>query len=167
MMSKWRTSRGNAVAANIQEALDGEGLPGVVRYLNAKVPHRYTGMFLKDGPLLVNVALFDKQVPNPPLWEPFPVEDSFCSVVIASGHPLTIHEAVHDSRSEVMRHNAAKIVQAYCGIPLLDAEGVTRGTLCHFDEQALDFEVDLNSLLQVPSVVLPLILREWKREPLH
>ena len=155
------------MAVNIQEASDSQGLAGVVRYLNAKVPHRYTGIFFKDGPLLVNVALFDKQVPNPPLWEPFPVEDSFCSVVIASGQPLTIHEAVRDSRSDVMDHNAAKIVQAYCGIPLIDSEGVTRGTLCHFDEQALKFEVDLNTLLEVPSVVLPLILKEWKRQPLH
>ena len=155
------------MAANIQEALEGQGLPGVLRFLNNKVPHRYTGIFLKDGSLLVNVALFDKQLANPPLWEPFPVEDSFCSVVIASGQPLTIHEAVHDSRSEVMRHKAAKIVQAYCGIPLIDSEGVTRGTLCHFDEHALNFEVDLNTLLQVPSVVLPLILRDWKRELSH
>jgi hypothetical protein len=140
-----------------KKVLESEGLQGATRVLNAHVPHRYTGVFLKDGALLRNVALFDKQDPTPALWAPFPVGDSFCSLIIASGQPLTIIEATVDTRGEVRAHPAAKIVQAYCGVPLIDSDGITRGTLCHFDEHAINDDVDLEQMLRIPPMLLPYV----------
>ena len=139
----------------VQSALEADGLAGAARELNQRVPHRYTGIFLKDGPSLRNVALFDKQTPSPVLWPPFPMGNSFCSMIIGSGDPLAIASADADAREGVRNHPAARIVQAYCGVPLINPEGEVLGTLCHFDEQATAREMDLVELLTIPILLLP------------
>jgi hypothetical protein len=139
----------------VKQALERDGLPGAVRELNAGVPHRYTGIFVKEGGMLRNIALFDKQNENPNLWHPFPLGNSFCSLIIAGGAALTIHEASTDVRAEVKYHPAEKIVQAYCGVPLIDAEGSVRGTLCHFDDQAVAIDIDMGQMLLMPALLKP------------
>lgn len=109
--------------AELQKVLDRAGLPGLVAALNADVPYRFTGIFVRDGASLRNVALFDKTTKKPPLWELFPLTDSFCSLVLATGSPLVVGHASMDERSEVREHPAAAIVQSCCGIPVFDSDG--------------------------------------------
>ena len=58
-----------------------------------------------------NVALFDKTTPSPPLWAPFPLIESFCSLILESGAPMVIGHAQGDERSGVRDHTAAATVQ--------------------------------------------------------
>jgi GAF domain-containing protein len=137
----------------LRSTLAEEGLAGAVRVINRAVPHRYTGIFLKAGPLLRNVALHDKLREPALLWEPFPLGQSFCSLVLGSGEPLAVSHAHADRRAAVKTHPAGGRVQAYCGVPLIDAEGAVLGTLCHFDEREVDADIDLVAMLQIPALL--------------
>jgi GAF domain-containing protein len=54
----------------------------------------------------------------------------------------------------LLEHAARHQILAYCGIPLLDAEGVLLGTLCHYDTVPRDPDrLDLELLLQVASTL--------------
>lgn len=141
--------------AELKKVLARDGLPGLVAALNADVPYRFTGIFVQDGGQLRNVALFDKTTKSPPLWEPFPLTDSFCSLILETGAPLAIGHAEQDERAEVREHRATAIVQSYCGIPVFDADGDVTGTLCHFDFAPIKNQVDLEQLLQAPSLMAP------------
>ncbi len=142
----------------IRRALQHDGLRGAVQELNQTVPHRYTGIFMAVGALLRNVALADKRVATPELWPPFPLGDSFCSLMVDAGEPLVVHEARTDAREAVRAHPAERIVQAYCGVPLIDAEGRVLGSLCHFDEKPSALNLDLALLLQVSVLISPYLL---------
>lgn len=144
----------------LQKVLSQEGLPGLVGALNKDVPYRFTGIFVRDGSSLRNVALFDKSTKSPPLWEPFPLTDSFCSLVLATSAPLVVAHAEKDDRPKVREHRATAIVQSYCGIPVFDADGDVIGTLCHFDFAPLMNQVDLEQLLQAPPLMAPYLSRQ-------
>lgn len=137
----------------LRTALAAEGLAGAVRLINRAVPHRYTGIFLKAGPLLRNVALHDKLHEPARLWAPFPLEQSFCSLILGSGEPLAVANVRSDPRGMVKEHPAGERVLAYYGIPLIDADGAVLGTLCHFDEQEVDADIDLVAMLQIPALL--------------
>ncbi len=146
--------------AALKKVLARDGLPGLVAALNADVPYRFTGIFVQDGTQLRNVALFDKMTKSPPLWEPFPLIDSFCSLTLESAAPLVIGHAETDERADVRGHRAAAKVQSYCGIPVFDAEGEVTGTLCHFDFAAIKDQVDLEQLLQAPPLMAPYMAKQ-------
>lgn len=141
--------------AELKVALARDGLPGFVAALNADVPYRFTGIFVRDGKKLRNVALFDKTTKSPPLWEPFPLVDSFCSLILETGAPLVVDHAERDPRTDVREHRATAIVQSYCGIPVFDADSDVIGTLCHFDYAPIKGQVDLEQLLQAPPLMAP------------
>lgn len=151
------------IKSTVKQGLERDGLRGAVRELNRNVPHRYTGIFLKEGPMLRNVALFDKKTPDPQLWPPFPLGDSFCSIIIDTGAPLQVNEARTDFRDDVKKHPAGYIVQAYCGVPLIDPEGRVLGSLCHFDEQPIAANLDLVDMLQI-TPLLRLYLEAHSRD---
>jgi len=141
--------------AKLEAMLAREGLAGAAKSLNQTVPHRYTAIFLRDGASLRNVALFDKADPTPPLWPPFQLSQSFCSIVVATGKPIELREARTDSRVKVREHPAAKSWQSYCGVPLIDAEGNILGVLCHFDAKPCEAAIDLEQMLEMPALLLP------------
>ncbi len=150
----------------VRSALETDGLAGAARELNKQVPHRYTGIFVKEGPQLRNVALFDKQTPRPPLWPPFPLGNSFCSLVISSGDALAIASVATDARDIVRSHPAARVVQAYCGVPLISSQGEILGTLCHFDEHASPSKLDMVELLAIPPLLLPYLAEARLPKPI-
>ena len=153
--SKGAGSRLSASKLDLTDVLRDEGLNGAMAAINQTVPHRYTGVFVKTGPMLRNIALHDKRDSSAKPWPPFPLGQSFCSMIIASGDSLAVQDAQHDARSDVRQHPAAAIVQSYFGVPLLDDQGNVFGTLCHFDEASMDVAVDLVSMLQIPRTLRP------------
>jgi len=51
-------------------------------------------------------------------------------------------------------HPQREIIPANCGIPIMDAEGVILGTLCHYDVVPRDPEqIDLPLMLSVASAL--------------
>lgn len=73
----------------LRAKLDQGGLAAGLQFLNQRVPHRFTGVYLlKDG-VLHNVELFDKraEVPAEALLA-VPLTSSFCQFVLRDGFML-------------------------------------------------------------------------------
>lgn len=105
--------------------------PAGLDFLNARVPHRYTGIYRLDGGSLRNLYLHDKQGEvTPDFLQVVPFEDSFCQFVLRDGFFVT------DNSGDDHRLNGHKyqgVMVAYHGVPLLDDRSELFGTLCHFD----------------------------------
>lgn len=112
-----------------EQALHQTGLHGALRFLNARTPHRFTGLYRYDGPNLRNIALFDQFNPDQVEGNDAPMENTFCSLVPESGGLLAFADARKDPR---VSHIATPVV-SYCGVQLRDGQGEPFGTLCHFD----------------------------------
>lgn len=124
----------------LRAALQREGLAGGLRFLNARVPHRYTAAYRVQQDTLVNLDLFDKAGEvRPEFLASVPFEDSFCQFVLRDGEFRTGFTA-RDARLDGHRYQG--VMGAYHGVPLVDDQGGLFGTLCHFDtaERALPDE---------------------------
>ena len=142
--------------AAFKVALESGGLPAGLGYLNSLTPHRFTGLFLSDGEMLRNVALYDRSDPNAAPWDAFPMLHSYCSIILATGESFSTSSAMEDPR--LLDHAARESVRSYCGVPLLDAEGHVIGTLCHFDFIAQPAEVvNPELMLAIPELIAPYI----------
>jgi len=112
-----------------QELLHRVGLHGALRFLNGRTPHRFTGVYRYDGPMLRNVSLFDQFNPEDVRGEDAPIEHTFCSLVPGFGGTLAFFNAATEPR---VMHVDTPVV-SYCGVLLHDDHGSPLGTLCHFD----------------------------------
>lgn len=115
----------------LRAALQREGLAGGLRFLNARVPHRYTAAYRVQQDTLVNLDLYDKAGEvRPEFLASVPFEDSFCQFVLRDGEFRTGCSA-QDARLDGHRYQG--VMGAYHGVPLVDDHGGLFGTLCHFD----------------------------------
>lgn len=129
-----------------------------LRELNARTPHRFTGVFKFDAETLVNLYLFDREDSSAVPWSPFPASNSFCSIVRDTGEPFTISNAPQDPR--VADHPACHQVISYCGVPLYHPEGEMFGSLCHFDYQPFVLsDLDLAHLKSAAPQLMQLLLQ--------
>jgi hypothetical protein len=144
------------LSAAFEGALQRAGLHGALRMLNARTPHRFTGVYRYDGPTLRNVGLFDQFNPDAPGGDDAPIDNTFCSLVPGFGGVLAFTEASKDRR---VSHVATPVV-SYCGVQLFDAEGVPRGTLCHFDLKPCEPQASELQLLQTLAPMLQRTLIE-------
>lgn len=132
--------------AMFRAALENAGVPASLAVLNGGIAHRYTGIFRLDGDVLTNVHLYDKQGgPVPPALRSVVLTDSFCQVVLREGE-LRMDDSTHDPR--VASSPFRGEVQAYHGVPIVDAAGQLVGTLCHFDVQQHTLDDDEFQCLQ-------------------
>lgn len=114
--------------------------------------YRFIGVFrFQDGK--ANAAIhYDRQDPQCLRAQEVPDTATYCCYVRSSRGLFSTADAMADPR--LTEHAARKDVLAYCGIPLLDAEGVLLGTLCHYDTVPRDPDrLDLELLLQVASTL--------------
>jgi GAF domain-containing protein len=75
-----------------------------------------------------------------------------CYVRDSKGVFMTAHAAL-DARTA--GHPARESVPAYCGVPLLDADGNILGTLCHYDVVPRDpQQIDLELMIQVAGALV-------------
>jgi hypothetical protein len=125
-----RPAAGDLVA--LQRELRQEGLRGALTFLNARTPHRYTGVFRFDGEMLRSVLLVDKHDAGVERGDDVPLSQAFCSVVHATQEPLEIVDGRTDPRYPQLRNVA---VVSYCGTMIRDGAGQPFGALCHYDMQ--------------------------------
>lgn len=118
-----------ALSIDFQDVLQRTGLHGALRFLNGRTPHRFTGVYRYDGPILRNVGLYDQFNPEQPQGDDAPIENTFCSLLPGFGGALAFLDAAADPR---VAHVATPVV-SYCGVQLRGGDGVALGTLCHFD----------------------------------
>ena len=135
-----------------QEILKLDG-PAGLPYLNARVPLRYTGIYQLEDGVLHNRYLFDKQGQVlPEALAAVPLGDSFCQFVLRDGFFAT---SCSGSDQRLNGHLYQGVVNAYVGLPLRDNRAELYGTLCHFDEQALDLPAQEFDFLHQVCKLLP------------
>jgi len=110
-----------------------DGLQVAMRWLNSRVPYRFTAIFAFDGDMLRNVCFVDKEDPDVTTCMDQPILDSYCTYIHRSGKTFSVERASTDGR--VVGHSKRESYQCYYGVPLFDANGKILGTVCHFDIQ--------------------------------
>ena len=127
--------------------------PAGLDFLNARVPHRFTGVYRLQRGVLVNLFLHDKcgEV-IPEYLKAVRLEDSFCQFVLRDGFFMTLNSAA-DRRLDGHAYQGA--VGSYYGVPLLDNGAQLYGTLCHFDMMSYPISDDEFEFLQQAAKVLP------------
>lgn len=71
---------------------------------------------------------------------PIPLDQSFCTAVIASNKPLIVPDAAADERFsglELVKGGAG--VRAYLGVPMVSSDGYALGTICVMDTEPRAF----------------------------
>ncbi|MBA2237111.1 MAG: GAF domain-containing protein [Lysobacter sp.] len=142
-----------------EDALQRTGLHGALRFLNGRTPHRFTGVYRYDGPMLRNVSLFDQFNPEQARGDDSPIGATFCSLVPRFGGALTFSEACNDPRVSQIQSP----VVSYCGVQLRDEAGTPLGTLCHFDLKPCETRT---SDLEFLETVAPLLQRTMMAFPI-
>ena len=105
--------------------------PAGLDFLNARVEHRFTGVYRLDGGVMRSMYLHDKQGEIiPEFLQDVPLVDSFCQFVLRDGGFCTANTG-QDAR--LNGHKYQGVMGAYYGLPLLNNAGELFGTLCHFD----------------------------------
>lgn len=138
--------------ASLARALANGGLWSGLRYINSTTDYRFTGLYRFDRQTLRTIALFDRATPEVHSAPDVDASLSYCSLMRESGEPLRIADAPNDARA--VGHPSRDVVQAYCGIPLIDEDGTVIGSLCHFAlEPTLLYDEDLELLLRVPATL--------------
>lgn len=137
----------------LETRLARDGLGGALQFLNARVPHRFTGVYRLDGPMLRNVALADKHLHLEPVdLKVVPLKDSFCQFVLRDTIFLT-SESGRDER--LAGHPYGGVVGCYVGVPISRSAGTLDGTLCHFDLASHPITDDEFLLLERAARLLP------------
>ncbi len=132
-----------AARAQLAVILQRDGLHSGLAFLNARTRHRFTGVYRFASPMLVNVALFDRE--NPSLrvrGDIHLLTETYCRIVQELREPFVTADARRDSR--LSAHPARKRIVSYCGVPLSRSDDAVYGVLCHHDPRprvALESEV--------------------------
>lgn len=147
--------------AEVRELLRREGVFAVLRYLNARTMHRYTGLYRFDGPILRNVALFDRETPTLTRGQDSPLGETYCSIVGAGGATVTLADSRRDGR--MTDHPAREVVVSYCGALVRATDGTAAGTLCSFDVEARPVPSHEIPLLEAVAPLLAEAVREDAR----
>ncbi len=140
-------------AERFRSEVEQGGLARGLQLLNDPVEHRYTGVYRLDVGVLKSVELVDKaREVKPEFLMEVPLEDSFCQFVLRDGVFRTSHTG---KESMLDGHKYQGVLLSYTGVPIVGADGVLIGTLCHFDalERGLseqDFEDLQNAALLIP-----------------
>lgn len=129
------------------------GVAEALQALNARVPHRYTGIYrLRDG-MLTNIFLCDKQgEATPAELAVVPLDISFCQFVFRD-HMFRTDNSAEDRRLD--GHPYQGQLLAYHGVPLVDASGGLYGSLCHFDPQPWGISDEEFAHLQLAGTLMP------------
>ena len=135
-----------------QSALESFGLGGALRFLNARTPHRYTGIYRFDGDMLRNECLFDRYDPRVAHGDDVPMEAAYCALVGESEAPLEFVDARLDGRFSPREGSP---VISYCGVVIKDSGGAPFGTLCHYDTHPCQKRISDIPLLEA---VAPMLL---------
>jgi GAF domain-containing protein len=149
-----------AALRDYTQVLDAQGDLGL-DFLNARVPHRFTGIYQLAHSVMRNVEFFDKLGDTvPQALSAVPLQDSFCQFVVRDGSFITTDSA-QDAR--LNGHTYQGVVGTYYGVPLLDNAGQLFGTLCHFDVMTYSVSDAEFAFLQKAALLLPKYMSRLKQ----
>lgn len=120
-----------SVVCEFTELLEHEGLHSALAFLNRRTRHRYTVLYRFEPPMLRSVCQYDRENPALHVGSDSPMHETYCSIVGDSETTFSTPDALGDERLDT--HPARASIQAYCGAPVVNRNGVCVGSLCHFD----------------------------------
>ena len=139
-------------------ALSTNGIPAGLEWLNARVPHRLTGIYhLREG-FLHSLFVYDKQSAlTPEVMAVVPLLDSFCQFAMKDGRFL-VDDSRHEPRLDGNPNQG--VVVSYHAVPIQGNFADLFGTLCHFDmvPQSLP-DTELDVLTRACKMMTPYVLR--------
>lgn len=138
--------------ADFAERLEREGLRPALASLLALTDYRFIAIFRFEAGMANAAVFYDREQPEQLTAQEVPDTATYCCFVRDADGVFTTADALADDRLTV--HPAREVVRAYCGVPVLDSEGVLLGTLCHYDLMPRDpTQIDLELMLQVASTL--------------
>ena len=130
--------------------LQAEGVRAALAYLLSLTDYRFIGIFRFQDGMATAAVHYDRENPEVMRSGVVPDTATYCCYVRDSRGLFTTADALTDPRTQA--HPAREVVKAYHGVPVMDAEGVILGTLCHYDLVPRNPEqVDLNLIVAVSS----------------
>ena len=144
-----------------EQVLERDG-PAGLDFLNARVPHRFTGVYRLEDGVMHNVYLHDKQGEIIPEYlQAVPLGDSFCQFVLRDREFRTCDTA----REPMLNgHKYQGVIGAYYGVPLVNNYGDLYGTLCHFDVLNYSISDDEFAFFSKAALLLPKYLLRKKSQ---
>ena len=140
--------------AQLSQILETQGVDAGLGFLNARVPHRSSAVFMNDG-LLLRMVGFHDEVGAQPLdfLRTIPFASSFCQYALEHGVFVTA-DATRDPRLEgaLLR----QVISSYVGLPVIGPQGGV-GSFCHFDLMQKGVSV-ADEELQFLSRAMPLLV---------
>ncbi len=144
-----------------EHVLERDG-PAGLDFLNARVPHRFTGVYRLENGVMHNVYLHDKQGEVIPEYlQAVPLGDSFCQFVLRDREFRTCDTA---RESMLNGHKYQGVIGAYYGVPLVNNYGDLYGTLCHFDVLNYSISDDEFAFFSKAALLLPKYLLRKKSQ---
>lgn len=129
----------------LHRVLDEQGIVALLRLLNARTPHRFTGIYRYDPPILRNVHLVDAFDPETRRGDDVAMADAYCVMVGEERRSVVFDDALCDPRIAV-RGNSPVI--SYCGTLLVTSDGRLFGSLCHYDVRRCEENVNDVTVLE-------------------
>lgn len=142
----------SAAFAEFETTVQRSGVREALAQLLKLTDYRFIGIFRFEGGKATAAVHYDRENPHQLTAEEVPETATYCCFVRDSRGAFTTVDALRDER--LGAHPARAAVRAYCGVPVMDAEGGFIGTLCHYDSVPRDPEqIDLELMLQVASAL--------------
>lgn len=143
---------GDEAVARFSATLVASNVRNALAYLLSLTTYRFIAIFTFQDGLAHAVIYYDKENPQDEYTQQTMDSSTYCCSVRDSQGVFMTANAMLDARTK--DHPQREIIPAYCGIPILDAEGVILGTLCHYDVVPRDPEqIDLPLMLSVASAL--------------
>lgn len=143
---------GDEAFARFSATLVASNLRNALAYLLSLTTYRFIAIFTFQDGLARAAIYYDKENPQDDYTRQAIDSSTYCCYVRDSQGVFMTANAMLDARTT--DHPQREIIPAYCGIPILDAEGVILGTLCHYDVVPRDPEqIDLPLMLSVASAL--------------
>jgi hypothetical protein len=121
----------SVIVRTFERTLQEEGLFGALRYLNSTTEYRFTGIYRFEPDWVRSVLLFDRGNPHLQAGKDVPFLESYCMLAAQDGTSCTVEDSQSDPR--LLQHAARESVLSYYAVHLVNPEGLSWGTLCHFD----------------------------------
>jgi GAF domain-containing protein len=135
-----------------QKTLDTHGVRAALAYIASLSDYRFISVFQFRDDKATAALHIDRENPEQLRSAEVPDTATYCCYVRDSRGVFTTANAMLDSR--LARHPKRADVLAYCGVPVMDAEGQLLGTLCHYDVVPRDPEqLDMALLIEVASTL--------------
>ena len=130
----WRSSRIDQTEVAFKvftNLLASDGVRAAMYSLLRRTDYRFIAIFRFQGGKAASVVYVDRENLNDLASGEVSDTATYCGFVRDANGAFVTADAMKDLR--VTEHIARDVVRAYCGLPLVAADGTFIGTLCHYD----------------------------------